>query len=955
MLKVQRSSIRIALVLFLATALLSQSSLVGAAGVPASAARSASASHSTSAPVAAWSITWATSSHYVDDDTNGAYYFRDDFTIAQSGSTLVREYADGTWDNTAFTWHVTDDWNETVNWPDISCPDLGDQAYHTWSITDPDRYTGAVEPALNVTAEQLPGGTWQVSVPFAPLMDAYDAGNTYPYTLSASGDDTECGISRPWGGTSQYKLPFKTCSLPFPAEIAGDDQGKDFTYHNTFTGLYTSPYPTDGDCQNYDMTGSTVTLIIDIAVHRLTGGILVNDESGKPVAGAQVFRNGTLAGNTDTDGLLAISDLAAGDKLVARKQILEIPSKKNAHNLGSTQNWDMRWYITSMDIPQSSEPTPLKVSNPSALQTLTLKKSNALVGFNIVVSVEWDANAGYLSELQQGFQSASDYLYDASNGQMLFERVTIYDNNQNMGDADYQVRASNQEWPRADVGGIVQNALWHVYLPRYWDGAGGNHGSWTAPYGYRTPIHEFGHYGLGLYDSYFYYDVDGIKHDSDCTSQAMRFNDTFDLNATIMDYQYNASEFSDIGVPGLWSTECTYTDQWAELGVSDWEHIASYYSDTNSPPRWVIKTPADYGGVVPGPHVQPVSGWSSVTIGNDASTGVCEPPLTYKVMDGSGTPIKGASVMLVKPTRTIDQGKTPLNGEITILGASNGDHLLVSEWGLDLNYWANDLGIATVPVACGASSRSQVADVSPTEVTLEPAPFSVYISTAPGAAADQMDITVKATTGLSAAPETSLTQNGADSAVPVSLSYDAGLQAYTGTVTLDSSLPSLGSLHVKATDISSHVVEVGSQFALNPVALDQEITVWSSDGQVELHLPAGSLSGSGRLSIAPGQMAGSTLAHLVMLSGPYTIQADQGISLINPANLSLNYLNLSGSMGNVGISSAQLYRWDGQNWQALSSTFSHNEQMVSAPITTFGTYALMGVLSYPVYLPLVTR
>jgi hypothetical protein len=92
-----------------------------------------------------------------------------------------------------------------------------------------------------------------------------------------------------------------------------------------------------------------------------------------------------------------------------------------------------------------------------------------------------------------------------------------------------------------------------------------------------------------------------------------------------------------------------------------------------------------------------------------------------------------------------------------------------------------------------------------------------------------------------------------------------------------------------------------------------------------------------------------------MLSGPYTLQAEAGLSLVTPANLSLNYLDKSGSLGNVNISTARLYRWDGLNWQVLSSTASHNEQMVSVPITTFGTYALMGVRFYPIYLPLVIR
>jgi hypothetical protein len=312
-------------------------------------------------------------------------------------------------------------------------------------------------------------------------------------------------------------------------------------------------------------------------------------------------------------------------------------------------------------------------------------------------------------------------------------------------------------------------------------------------------------------------------------------------------------------------------------------------------------------------------------------------------------------MMLVKGARTIDQGKTPLNGEVTVLGATDGDLLLISQWGLDLNLWGSDLGIDSTVIACGASSAAKVESIAPTDMVLEPAPFSVYISTAPGAGANQLKVIVKASTSLSAAPETSLTQNGAAATVPMLLSYDAGLQAYTGTVTLDASLPSLGNILAKATDTASHIVEVGTQFALDPVAVGQDITVWSPDGQAELYLPAGSISKAGRLSIVPGQSAGSVPDHLVMLSGPYTIQADEGLSLVNNANLSLNYLDPSGSLSNVGVSSAQLYRWDGLNWQALSSTASQNEQMVSAVINTFGTYALMAERQEKIYLPLVIR
>ena len=207
--------------------------------------------------------------------------------------------------------------------------------------------------------------------------------------------------------------------------------------------------------------------------------VLVKDEVGNPVIGAQVFHNGNLAGSTDSSGLLTISGLAVGDKLVARSRIVEITTNKKNHSQDLTQNWAYRIYTTSLDIPKDTDPVPFTVSGINSIQQLVVKKSNTLIGFNILAVVEWDANDTYLSELQQGFRNASQYLYDATNGQMLLENVTILDDNQYMGDADYQIRASNQEWPRANVNGLLSNENLHVFLGRYFDGSSANQGSWS--------------------------------------------------------------------------------------------------------------------------------------------------------------------------------------------------------------------------------------------------------------------------------------------------------------------------------------------------------------------------------------------------------------------------------------------------------------------------------------------
>jgi hypothetical protein len=263
---------------------------------------------------------------------------------------------------------------------------------------------------------------------------------------------------------------------------------------------------------------------------------------------------------------------------------------------------------------------------------------------------------------------------------MLFERVSIFDNNQYMADADYQIRASNQELPRANVGGLLDAANLHVYLGRYFNGNDANSGSWLEPDGFRTQIHEFGHYGLFLQDSYFYYDFVVRKVDGNCTSLAIRTNSTPLINATLMDYQYNAAQFSMRDISGLWSVNCEKTRQWQVNKRSDWETISDRYRDQQSPQRWTIRTPADRGGVVPGPTSIPINSWFSVAIADNTEQNVCGSLVTAKVSDGSGNPAVGVDMTLRKTNRVIVQGKTDADGQITVLGAANGDRLVANGW-----------------------------------------------------------------------------------------------------------------------------------------------------------------------------------------------------------------------------------------------------------------------------------
>lgn len=692
---------------------------------------------------------------------------------------------------------------------------------------------------------------------------------------------------------------------------------------------------------------------VTVSAYPQAGAVQVKDEAGDLVNGAQVFRNGYLAGTTDSKGMITISNLALGDELVAHSRIHEEFTLKNNHAQDSSQNWAYRVYITSLDIPKDTDPVPFTVEDITSIQQLMVKKSNTLIGFNILVVVEWDANDTYLSELQQGFRSASQYLYDATDGQMLFERVTIADNNNWVADTDYYIKASNMINPyvKFPVNQLTEANDKHPYFGRGWkrrideNDVGPYSGSYSSQDGFRTFIHEFGHYGLGLYDSYL--DGDG-QETAHCTSEAIRSNTSDAINATLMEWQYNASEFSHQDVDSLWSSDCENTFQWHHNNKSDWETIYDLYRDFFSPARWTLKTPATYNGVVPGPSNIPVSSWTSVGPGVNESTGVCELPVVYSINQLWGDPAAGADVVLRKGDWAIQQGKTNDRGEITILGAANGDRVII-------NLWGDNLWTISTQVTCeNILSATQVALASTSVLVLQPAAFKLTISTQPGNATDQVKIIVKASTTLPGAPQTKLTQHGA-SEVAVPLTYDYGMQAYVGFVTLDNILPRSGVIVSRSTNNQNQTVEVFTAFSLETAQQNQDITLWSSNGLAKLFLPAGTLSADSQISLNTSPLSTLIPEGKVLLSGPYSISATQGVALVENANLSLYYPNIGGALMHANLDSAKIYKEVAGSWIPVDSTSNKSEQVVYGSISSLGEFAVLANWEGKTFLPIVTR
>ena len=365
--------------------------------------------------------------------------------------------------------------------------------------------------------------------------------------------------------------------------------------------------------------------------------VRVQDDSGQPMSGALVYRNGVFAGRTRNDGILDFDALREGDELITLAplplDISRVPGSthRSQHDRDiagddPVEPWAFRVYLSNMrqspDLgPQSP---PLLSSDEPGERSITVYRNSPLILLNLVASIEWDADEAYLRDLQQGFQAASRFLYDISDGQMALGRVVIFDKAQHWADADIRIAANNQIFPHAAVDGVSASRHdFNVRLGPLWNGNSAHlkaneDGLWSHAPGWQTIVHELGHYILGLYDEYVHFiEIGGVPAEEDayCTHQSADPNAPLGPNrASIMDNEHLATELADNTLSLLWSDACTHTEQWDRSGgKSDWQTLLDRFSPAgNGAPQacrpgnvpagaYCLWTPGSRGQVIPQP------------------------------------------------------------------------------------------------------------------------------------------------------------------------------------------------------------------------------------------------------------------------------------------------------------------------------------------------------------------
>ncbi|MDY7075799.1 MAG: YncE family protein [Chloroflexota bacterium] len=687
--------------------------------------------------------------------------------------------------------------------------------------------------------------------------------------------------------------------------------------------------------------------------------VKVVDEAGAPLRGALVYQNGLAIGTTDERGVIVPEDIQPGDRFVALSMIEERSTIRSGHQTpDSDQDWMYRVHITSLERDADGDPIPHTVTEPGQ-QIITVYPSSPLILFNVVVSIEWDADDAYVAAIARAAQFASDYLYDLTDGQMAFDRVTVYDRGTNWANADVQISTKNIVRPHAYVGGVASGDRSHVIrVGRFWDGNSGNQGPWDAPDGYRTLVHEFGHYALHLYDEYFAYVFDQYGNLIDevpsyCTGPENRNPATEATSASVMDYQYTCTELSARGVPGMWSALCEQTAQWQLNGESAWETLARVYTDTLNPPRWRLTTPLDRGSVLAGPAGVPTGVLSLPTV-VISNTGASGPPRPLTVYGPQGEPYRGAIVALYEQGgRVVGQGFTGADGRLDVYGADTGDT------------------VRSASIDGGLDGRVTVGTELSLTMTLEPV-WGLAIQAAggiphmrviaePSQNPEPIDLLVFLQSfGPGADPDVIVTEPGSEVGYAPTLDYISVTNTYEGRISF--SATERGTGRIRATGgVNDSLVRLQSTYRLQHVLDGRSHDIYSDDGNLSLHLEPGSLLGSEAYFVVmpPGAAPGPLPAGLVLVGNPYDVTASGAMATLEqPGILTLHYdgalVHSSSAPEGLGI-----YHWDSnsETWQETGGSLDEEQKAVVAPVTVLGIYALLSPSSQPtqnvVFLPVI--
>jgi hypothetical protein len=651
---------------------------------------------------------------------------------------------------------------------------------------------------------------------------------------------------------------------------------------------------------------------------------------------------------TDQGGYLrGSSDIKLGDFLTA---LLPIHTDDTKH---------YTLYYTS-ERPRPEDPQQHgNVTRPGE-QVLKVSPKNALVLFDMTISLEWDASADseFRARLESDIRRTSELLYVWSNGQAALGQVKVYQNRIQWSEADIRVYSSNRVRPNADQGGISRGKEHEpanhsfvysggaVRIGATWNRfgeTGGNLGEdWP-----RALAHELGHYLLYLEDSYL-----GV-HNGQLVPVAH-------CDGPMSDPYHDDGLGGRFNNQRAWQqqTNCADTLPAQTTGRWDWATIVNFYP-------WLAEPPDQSG-----PSSLPLD-ITNVDILTTTSESLLAVPLFSLVDEATkaqriADPSARAMLFHIdsltnEPTQITDLGH-PTRDQVLARGAHVGDRLCVYELGTVKDQgtakgqpFTPHVGCITLEQNSQQIALKELKDWRP-ELIVSPILSNTI----------QLSIPI-ASTGLAAGVnlQARLFNTSSKNPTPVPpVLLTRGDKDYTGNLVTSSKDPALtGYIQVWA-DIGGQHYEIVTDYALGgrpalassnagDVSLRRhEAPSASADGQVLLYLDGQDLAVGDILSLqAATAIPRSAPTWFTVVGQPYRLTTTPNLNVTGRLSIAFNYLNrdVPSNQGQW----LKIYYFDEAKatWTRLTTTLSTdpNQNIASAPAPGRGLYVLASSIEIPLH------
>jgi hypothetical protein len=639
-----------------------------------------------------------------------------------------------------------------------------------------------------------------------------------------------------------------------------------------------------------------------------------------------------------------VTNLSKGTKLKATKKIHTEEAVKNGHEGVDDTMFEL--WVDSDTMKKDGSYDSYSISSES--DSYTLKMKHPVFKYNLVLSAEFDINDNdYYQKLKEGFQLASKYLYNVTDGQAYFNKIAIYDNKEKWLNSDIHLYASQD--PEATVNGIhwvggISSLvkLGMIKLGTKWGGDSPNQKLY-----FTTIVHEFGHYGFALYDEY----LDGNGEKISANPNWIRGGPEHPQNYGLMQSQYNYEEASSENdyledyPPDPPKDEIT--EQYDERKMSCWDwmkqKLEGYYSDIDI----TLPPPGCYpdGFIMDreGPEYEHIKDVTQVIDLRSQSKKSASAFTSHIQVVYNGKPVSAAQVYIMDTQERMYLGKTNGEGYVDWPGAHT------------------DVQIRVYKIIQGRMVKKSIAIKEAKEKYVVKLDQSLKTKIAkstqgddPGIVLDveasysdsddiiSIDLTLLSDASLSQSPEATIYYGSASETV--SFTQEGSTNKYTGSVDMNATVSGFdgtGHLDVSVEDMDSNESSFTSYFSLQSLsttALNRIFIRGFNLNVEEEGVPSEQIGIAMATNTLPYSSTNQTLYPVTEM---FTVKFESYNSFEEEAGMNISYQ--SSEVEGLDETSLGLYKWNesDKKWDLLTDSHTNaGNNVVSALVQSTGIYAV---------------